>query len=443
MPKSSLQILANQSSVFLIIVFILALSSSAVAQSGHWELLEPINNPTGRFNHDMSSIGRNQVLLFGGMGSLSKKKNDTWIYNLKTNTWDSIPCKNPPSPRWDFSMTQISDTKVLLFGGSTDSFELKNDLWIFDLEQMEWEQIIPEDSTEPRSEHRIVKINDNEVMVFGGNSPLFNTHFPSNDIRIYEIDSNKWIRVKHPLVEPKSRLKFMMTTLKDDYVMLFGGYSPGDAGGYGDNWFFNNQTKKWDSIPSLNKDIFPIRQSEMKLITNDVVLLYGGECQGWDQTSDSWYEGTWIYNNQIKHWFELKLDIYPFGRYGHRMAKIDTNKILMFGGIIKGSNVSRTETWMFVLDSGITSVRVTYSEQEIIISPNPATDYIEISYPPSEKRGSGGVSIFDILGMEITTPSLRATPPYQGGEIRIDVSGLAPGIYYVVIGNLAKKFVKM
>jgi hypothetical protein len=46
--------------------------------------------------------------------------------------------------------------------------------------------------------------------------------------------------------------------------------------------------------------------------------------------------------------------------------------------------------------------------------------------------------------MEITTPSLRDTPPYQGGEkVRIDVSHLSPGVYFVCVGDVVRKFAKI
>jgi hypothetical protein len=81
-----------------------------------------------------------------------------------------------------------------------------------------------------------------------------------------------------------------------------------------------------------------------------------------------------------------------------------------------------------------------------VISPNPASEYIEISLSPllvGEGWGDG-VRIFDILGMEITTPSLSDTPRYQGGEIvRIDISHLLPGVYFVRVGVVVRKFVKV
>jgi hypothetical protein len=80
-----------------------------------------------------------------------------------------------------------------------------------------------------------------------------------------------------------------------------------------------------------------------------------------------------------------------------------------------------------------------------LIYPNPASEYIEIFCPPLE-RGLGGVApvrIFDLLGMEITTPNL--TPPLSEGEgvVRLDVSSLSPGVYFVRVGDMVRKFVKM
>jgi hypothetical protein len=81
--------------------------------------------------------------------------------------------------------------------------------------------------------------------------------------------------------------------------------------------------------------------------------------------------------------------------------------------------------------------------EEIIVSPNPTSDYIEIIIG-AQCAVHHEVAIYDVLGVEYTTPALRATPPYQGGEkIRIDVSSLSPGVYFVRAGDVVRKFVKM
>jgi hypothetical protein len=69
----------------------------------------------------------------------------------------------------------------------------------------------------------------------------------------------------------------------------------------------------------------------------------------------------------------------------------------------------------------------------ISISPNPAKDYIEIK----SSEGSE-IQIFDILGINVSP----AGGGIKGGG-RIDISNLAPGIYFIKIGNRVEKFVNM
>jgi hypothetical protein len=68
-------------------------------------------------------------------------------------------------------------------------------------------------------------------------------------------------------------------------------------------------------------------------------------------------------------------------------------------------------------------------------------DFLEISYPPLE-RGSGGViiKIYNVFGQIVNpTPTL----PASREGVRIDVSGLAPGMYFVRVGGRMSKFIKI
>jgi hypothetical protein len=79
---------------------------------------------------------------------------------------------------------------------------------------------------------------------------------------------------------------------------------------------------------------------------------------------------------------------------------------------------------------------------EYSISPNPARDYIEISsINPTLKSGvddCSAIQIFNTLG-EIFMSVEQTSSSVQ----RIDVSHLAPGIYFIKIGNRVERFVKM
>jgi hypothetical protein len=81
-----------------------------------------------------------------------------------------------------------------------------------------------------------------------------------------------------------------------------------------------------------------------------------------------------------------------------------------------------------------------------IISPNPASDYIEIALNSSSiKRGPGGVfyEIYNIFGEKITTPLSLRDATHLSANCKIDISNLAPGVYFIKIGDKFGKFIKI
>jgi len=90
-----------------------------------------------------------------------------------------------------------------------------------------------------------------------------------------------------------------------------------------------------------------------------------------------------------------------------------------------------------------------------IVAPNPASDYIEISVGANGRSPLQNVEIYNVFGLKILSipdlssanPTLGSTPvsyadsPASGGHIRVDVSGLAAGVYFVKIGSKTEKFV--
>ena len=83
------------------------------------------------------------------------------------------------------------------------------------------------------------------------------------------------------------------------------------------------------------------------------------------------------------------------------------------------------------------------------ISPNPVNDYIEISQPYESFKPLEGytIRIYDVLGMEVQKSMdsrLRGNDSHfpEASSVRIDVSQLAPGMYFVRVGDIVQKFVK-
>lgn len=86
-------------------------------------------------------------------------------------------------------------------------------------------------------------------------------------------------------------------------------------------------------------------------------------------------------------------------------------------------------------------------EQPLMISelyPNAARDHIFMKYQVADPIAETGYTLFDILGKKIVSGDLN---PLSGDEVKISVSGLAPGVYVLTLhqgkNKSSRKFVKM
>jgi pimeloyl-ACP methyl ester carboxylesterase len=98
-----------------------------------------------------------------------------------------------------------------------------------------------------------------------------------------------------------------------------------------------------------------------------------------------------------------------------------------WGGTIYLDNIS-------IVDKNFESIELE-TPSSIGVYPNPATDFIEISVGAN---GPSPLQILDIYGQTVLTVGAIHELP-----LRVDVSGLAPGMYFVRIGDRATKFVKL
>ena len=132
----------------------------------------------------------------------------------------------------------------------------------------------------------------------------------------------------------------------------------------------------------------------------------------------------------------------------------------------KNNSSYKGSLWKLKLPWESTSVKdISVHKSGFVIYPNPASDYITIQLSkglkpfvtddsPSNKElqlfaEGDKVQIFDVLGIEVGQSSLidnATNNNSQSGMIdllRIDVSHLSPGVYFIRIGNKVEKFVKM
>lgn len=84
--------------------------------------------------------------------------------------------------------------------------------------------------------------------------------------------------------------------------------------------------------------------------------------------------------------------------------------------------------------TGVTSVKEELKKDRLILYPNPATHQIKIVW---EEVNVDGIKILSFQGKLVKLISVKGSK----GEKVININGLAPGIYFVSIGNTMKKLV--
>ncbi len=86
-----------------------------------------------------------------------------------------------------------------------------------------------------------------------------------------------------------------------------------------------------------------------------------------------------------------------------------------------------------------TDVEDDVPDSDQMISPNPAYDFIGISVGANDRSPlQSSIKVFNVFGQKLMTVGVQNFDP-----IRIDVSGLPPGMYFVRIGDRVSKFIKV
>ena len=119
---------------------------------------------------------------------------------------------------------------------------------------------------------------------------------------------------------------------------------------------------------------------------------------------------------------------------GYLAVSPDDSKIVLVGSL---RTILMNARW------NPTSVDQEQDPTPMIIYPNPSEDFIEISdINPMLKHGveSTDIKIFNVFGQNC---DLTPTLPASREGVRIDVSGLAPGMYFVRFGDRVGKFLKL
>jgi len=159
-----------------------------------WIKAAPIgDNILPREGHSACVAKDTQMWVFGGISYGHIPFNDLWMYDSTRNEWAVKDAKGiTPPPRWLHSASTFQDStkkeSIIIFGGVTRNWIPLNDLWVLDLEKLEWTHPhsvgLP---PFPRMMHGAGIIKD-KLFVHAGIA----NNIPFEDLWTYDLSKNLW-----------------------------------------------------------------------------------------------------------------------------------------------------------------------------------------------------------------------------------------------------------
>ncbi|KAH9570251.1 hypothetical protein CY35_02G030800 [Sphagnum magellanicum] len=136
-----------------------------------WTILDVYGkSPIARRGQSVTLVG-STLVMFGGEDSQRHLMDDLNILDLESLTWEAIETSGTrPSPRADHVAAVHGDRYLFLFGGGSRS-NCYNDLYVLDLESMEWSQAQTQGTVpSPRAGHAGATICNSFYIIGGGDN---------------------------------------------------------------------------------------------------------------------------------------------------------------------------------------------------------------------------------------------------------------------------------
>ncbi len=206
-----------------------------VWRGGQYVQISPADSPPVRVAPNMVFDGtRQQVILFGGLKSLSAPHwNDTWAW---TGTYwvELAPVSKPPSRRGQGMMFDSVRRQVVLFGGAGDG-GLLSDTWLWDGQN--WSEAAPAHTPPPTVYCGLAfQTHLSKGVLFGlGHSSIPEALRTST----WSWDGTDWI-LEHPSHSPAARYSPEMAyDAARRQTVLFGGQSSSGTQYYDETWLWD------------------------------------------------------------------------------------------------------------------------------------------------------------------------------------------------------------
>jgi hypothetical protein len=297
-----------------------------------WTQMNPAAKPSARDKHTMAyDSTNNKVVLFGGQDA-GGNDDETWVYDVATDTWTQKNQATKPSARVHHAMAYDSaNNKVVLFGGQGVGGD---ETWVYDVAANTWTQMNPPTKPSARSKHVMAYDSaNNRVVLFGGYAGG-----NKDETWVYDTAADNWTQM-NPLTKPSGRVYHQMAyDSENKKIVLFGGMYSSIYDN--ETWIYDLALDTWTQ---MNPAVKPLGREGHTMTydsANNKIVLFGGYNGSAASLND-----IWIYEVATNIWTQMNPTLKPSARYSSAMAYDSaSNKIVLFGG---ADGSLDDETWVY------------------------------------------------------------------------------------------------
>lgn len=187
--------------------------------SNTWINRHPVKSPNSGKGYSMTyDPDKHIVILFGAGGSCNR----TWTYDVINNLWTDRSGPASPPHRWDSAMVYDEANRcVVLFGGMWGGPQCMNDTWLLNTTTFNWTRKSQDVSPPPRGLHSMAYDSSLGVTVLTGGWGGY--YF--GDTWVYDASTNLWINLTPIIAPPPRSLQGMYYDSNIQTMVLFGGYT--------------------------------------------------------------------------------------------------------------------------------------------------------------------------------------------------------------------------
>jgi N-acetylneuraminic acid mutarotase len=307
-----------------------------------WEAVVPAGeSPAGRLGGSLVYLpAGGKCVLFGGWAGGTDYSDSIWSYDSAANTWSELnPAGARPAARASQSMAyDPSGNRLIVFGGFSGT-SYHDDTWAYDLATNTWAALHPlGDVPAARGGHSLAYDPDSKKMIlFGG----YDGSAQYNDTWAYDPATNAWANLRPSGKAPAAREGQAMAYHPQGKVMvLFGGWSTTKQ--FADTWAYTPSTNTWALLAPAGDA--PSARALHQMVYDPTVkkmVLFGGG------TSSATFNDVWNYDLDDNSWAKIAVTgDQPTARAGHCLVYDSAGKELVLFGGSNGVNTYYNDLWV-------------------------------------------------------------------------------------------------